>query len=112
MLVSVAKTRNEIIRVGVLHHSVFREASRFTASVSIRQPHLSNSVVTTEALDPILVMFIGEWLWAGFLNMVTIVIGFFATAGAAGAELWHEQQEWQRHRARWDVRHCRRGSHR
>jgi excisionase family DNA binding protein len=34
-----AKTRNETIRVGVLHR-VFRESSRFTASVSIRHPHL------------------------------------------------------------------------
>src|ERR1700722_15163668 len=36
-----AKTRNEIIRVGVLHRSAFRESRRFTASVSIRQPHVS-----------------------------------------------------------------------
>src|ERR1700722_8851237 len=34
-----AKTRNEIIHVGVLHRSAFRESRRFTASVSIRQPH-------------------------------------------------------------------------
>src|SRR5580704_16891200 len=39
-----AKTRNEIIRVGVLQFFIaaFREFSRFTASVSIRQPHVGS----------------------------------------------------------------------
>src|ERR1700731_3088945 len=35
-----AKTRNESIRVGILHRSAFRESRRFTASGSIRQPQV------------------------------------------------------------------------